>query len=307
MGKKAADPSSASIPITHQAIRLGYILEQLCSTQKLDVQQVSKVLKRDPRTIRNDLERLLRLPSLRRTYGGIALEESQFFFDRSFSENRLAKEDVARRAAEEFRPGKVISVSPGVTTTLTAERLMDLKNGVTFVTNNVGVLEHVRTASIQTIFVGGEYYASIHACIGTRAERTFEEIPVDEGIIGVYAALGDGRLALFFESEIPVMHALLASIHQRIVIVADLRKIGHTAGFRFAQIEELIQGPHGPRKVLLITNRLRDWARELDRGNARAIAKALAELRKCERRNKGWLRIEEVPKGYSERPGAEAD
>lgn len=224
------------------------ILQDLLTTGRLDVEELSQKFQVNSSTIRRDLEKLEQQGLLRRTHGGAVsadtLSYSAYAYDLTFQVNvtKQAEEktQIALAAAQHIKPGDTVALSPGTTTTQLARTIRQLQiNDLTVVTNAVNiVMELAGLRGINLIVTGGIFLPDFFALVGPQAEQSLNEMFVSTAFIGVTGL--DLQHGLTGPNQLEALtHRLTIQRARKTVVLADHTKLGQVALYRIAPINAI--------------------------------------------------------------------
>lgn len=153
------------------------ILEKLNLDGAVWVSKLSAELGVTEETIRRDLEKLENQEVLVRTHGGaVPINESSYelSLEKRKQTNLLAKEKLARAAAEHIMPGDTIFLDSSTTTFYIAKEIKKLKN-ITVITNSLRVVNELSNIeNIKTISIGG-VVSNNQSVVGYLAESSIKD------------------------------------------------------------------------------------------------------------------------------------
>lgn len=293
--------SSKHDPATTRSLkkeaRLGRIAKLLLAGDAVDTKELARSFGVDERTARDDIIEIVELGKLRpsRLRGGICVA-SETYHQIALLRYRELKRDVAARAAEYFDSSGSIAASPGTTVAMTYAMLVERGGVPAIVTNSIALAaEPFSTAAANITLVGGHCDARINATTGTAATGGFRNHKCRDGLLGVSGITGEGVLYVAHDAEVPVLEAMLDSVKEKLVIVADLTKVGHPDPWIVGRIDRL----SSERAVVLVTNDVNDWEDELDGEVIGKAREAIAQLRGLADENK--FELELVSRGHRHR------
>jgi DeoR/GlpR family transcriptional regulator of sugar metabolism len=194
-----------------------------------DVEVLARLLDVSPSTIRRDLAVMRDEGAVMRTYGGAVLahvQPEEALATRE-TENRAAKEAIARTAAALIEDGDSVLLDAGSTVgalgrLLTARRL-------TVVTGNlplVSVLAHVPT--IELIVLGGTVRSTSMGVVGPLAEQALRRVTVDKVFLGCDGLVA-GRGLCEASAQQTALKELMAEQAADVFVLADATKLGRAS------------------------------------------------------------------------------
>jgi len=191
-------------------------------------------------TIRRDLAEIEQEGLLRRTHGGVIVEQGASieppFIERSNNQVEQKKR-IARRAAEMIEDGDCIILDSGTTTVHIVPHIMNRSN-LTVVTNDINIAAELRSPDIKVIVTGGELYYESFVLNGMYAEKMLGALHLQKAFIGTWAIHPIYGLTYQDSLFVPAKQAMIKAA-QEIIVLADDTKIGKVALHTFAPIHEI--------------------------------------------------------------------
>lgn len=223
-----------------RADRLRAITDYARDKHSVRVAELSEFLNVTEVTIRRDLEHLSRLGVLEREHGGaVALRALESEFSRRMQENRLAKQTIARRAAQLVVDGATIVVDSGSTTAMFARELRD-KSDLTVITNAFNIATEMAEYSDASIIgTGGLLRRSTLGAVGDVAVKALLGLRADITFIATAGLAKDGLTYPSLE-EVSVKQALI-SCSTSVVLLADSSKFDEVWLAVFAPLSRIDQ------------------------------------------------------------------
>lgn len=134
-------------------------------------------------TIRRDLAEIEQEGVLKRTHGGVIMEQwthdEPSFYDRR-NQHLEEKMRIGRRAASLVEDGENIIIDSGTTTLHIATHLVG-RSDITVVTNDMNVAVELRDApGIKVILTGGELYPSSYMLNGMFTDHVLNSLHVEK-------------------------------------------------------------------------------------------------------------------------------
>ncbi len=206
------------------------ILDELQRSGGVRVSDLTELLGVSDMTIRRDLDALARRGLVSKVHGGATLPRrgstDEPGFEAKSSQERPAKEAIARRAAEFVQPGTAIAISAGTTTHAFARHLTRIPE-LTVVTNSLPVAEvlyaHDRPDRV-VVLIGGVRTPS-DALVGPVAVQTIHSLHVDCLFMGVHGIDPGAGFTSPNLVEAETNRAMVAAT-RRLVVLADHTKWG---------------------------------------------------------------------------------
>ena len=220
--------------------RLSTILGIVVEEGSVHIDDVIERLGVSAATARRDLDLLAEQQLVTRTRGGASANPTSSQLPLRYRTTRMGgqKTRIARAAARMVRPGDVIGLNGGTTTTEVAREIVllpelaDPDTPVTVVTNAVNIAsELIVRQAVRVIVIGGAARARSFELTGPLAGLILPQIAVGTLFLGV-EGLDRGGAYASHEDEAAVNAALVRAA-RRTVVVADHTKL---AGPAFALI-----------------------------------------------------------------------
>ena len=220
--------------------RLSTILGIVVEEGSVHIDDVIERLGVSAATARRDLDLLAEQQLVTRTRGGASANPTSSQLPLRYRTTRMGgqKTRIARAAARMVRPGDVIGLNGGTTTTEVAREIVllpdlaDPDTPVTVVTNAVNIAsELIVRQAVRVIVIGGAARARSFELTGPLAGLILPQIAVGTLFLGV-EGLDRGGAYSSHEDEAAVNAALVRAA-RRTVVVADHTKL---AGPAFALI-----------------------------------------------------------------------
>ena len=212
------------------------ILRLLLSHGKTSVEELTRVFRTSPASVRRDLVRLEERGLVHRTHGGAMIAGQTyepFRFDSSFNvrEGRFAaeKKRIATAAAELVLDSETIGFTAGTTTTEIARELR-MRTGLRIITNavNIGLELNSNNGPDTTLTGGCIRWAGAFSLIGPTALESLNAVVMDKVFIGV-CGVDPEHGATVIETEEAAVFRAMSRRAKQVIIVADSSKVGMTS------------------------------------------------------------------------------
>ena len=158
------------------------ILELLRNDSRVLVRDLSKRFRTSLITIRKDLEYLHHQGLLERTHGGALPIRTGALQDQTLREKELLhrqeKMRIAAAALRMIRPGQVIILDSGTTTTAIARGCRHLRS-LTVITNATNIAAELADSNVEVILTGGSLRKSAFSLVGPLAEESLRKLSAD--------------------------------------------------------------------------------------------------------------------------------
>lgn len=225
--------------------RWNALLEVLADAGQLTVEEAASRMNVSAATIRRDFDQLAQQQMLTRTRGGAVAQSVSYDLPLRYKSARHAseKQRIAAATAELARPGSIIGLNGGTTTSEVARVLatradLHAEGGapaITIVTNalNIGNELAVRP-HVKIVLTGGVPRPQSYELTGPLATGIFDHVTLDIVILGVNGVDVEHGATCHNEGEADV-NRLMADRADQVVVVADGSKVGRRA---FAKICE---------------------------------------------------------------------
>src|ERR1700735_5281956 len=179
-------------------------------------------------TIRKDLESLHQMGRIQRAHGGALPLDASSLRDPTLHEkeqlHRNEKLKIAAAAARLVRPGHVVILDSGTTTTAVARAIKHIQD-LTVITNAVNIAAELAGTEVEVILTGGTLRKNSFSLVGPLAERTLRQLSADILFLGVDGF--DTKAGLFtpnlLESEV---NRAMVDIARKTIAVCDSSKFG---------------------------------------------------------------------------------
>jgi DeoR family transcriptional regulator of aga operon len=204
------------------------ILGMLQSEGRVVVRELSKHFRTSQITIRKDLEYLHHQGQLERTHGGALPNVTSVLQDSPLREkerqNRQEKIRIAEAAVRKIRPGQVIILDSGTTTTAVARACRNFKN-LTIITNAMNIAGELAGSGVEVILTGGVLRQNSFSLVGPLAEESLRKLSADLLFLGV-----DGFDVVYGLTTPNLLEArvnrAMAESAKRTIAVCDSSKFG---------------------------------------------------------------------------------
>lgn len=211
----------------YQDLRREKILELIKENGSCSVQNLSKLFEVSQPTIRQDLEALEKLGSIKRQHGGAFINNySSFATNMQLSHNDHLEEKhrIGLKAAEFIESGDSIILDSGSTITELAKCLSN-KNNLNIVTTALNItLLLGKEPSNKILIPGGEFKAPTLSITGERAASIFENLYVNKLFLATGGFSLKAGLTYPGFSDIALKRAMIKSA-KTIFLLCDSSKL----------------------------------------------------------------------------------
>ena len=220
-------------------LRHNKILDELYTTGRIYVKNISMSLGVTEVTVRRDLAQLEQEGLLKKTYGGAVLTGPEVKTATRYRKKKKlsAKRKIGRLAGGLVNHGDVIYLEAGSTCNEIIPFLADKKN-LTVIVNSFYLMKRLGEAGHRIIIIGGQYRPETMDMVGPGAEAAIaqlggfkaftgaDDITIDAGISGAdVVTVGFAKLILKQASEV--------------IFVGDHTKFDNPALYKIANIDQL--------------------------------------------------------------------
>lgn len=225
------------------------LLDILGRDGRLDVADAARRLEVSAATIRRDLDHLAAQQLLSRTRGGAVAASVAYDLPLRYKTGRHTDEKarIGAATAALIRPGAVVAINGGTTTSEVARALVTVPAAIsdgggdtgseqlafTVVTNALNIANDLAVRrTIKLVVTGGVARPSSYELIGPLAEPSLSRLNLDYTVLGVDGFDPETGATAHHEGEAAV-NALMVAQAATVIVVADASKLGIRS---FAQI-----------------------------------------------------------------------
>ena len=204
------------------------ILELLQTEGRVLVRDLSKRFRTSLITIRKDLEFLHHQGQLERTHGGALPLRTGALRDRTLQEkerlHRQEKLRIAAAAVRMIRPGQVVILDSGTTTTAIARACRQFRS-LTVITNATNIAQELAGTSVEVLLTGGTLRKNSFSLVGPLAEESLRRLSADLLFLAVDGF--DVRYGLTTPNLLAArVNRAMAEASRRTIVVCDSSKFG---------------------------------------------------------------------------------
>lgn len=217
------------------------ILQWLRAVQReWRVEEISRVLKVSPLTVRRDFDRLAKEGVILRTHGGCLYTGRMgldSIYHRRAAANLELKQAIGLAAAREVRSGDVLLINDGSTTFHLAASL-GAHGPLVVYTNSIAMIGELRRfPKVRLYILGGEYHPALAYLGGSVMERVLETIQADTVFLGLDALDAAGRCLVADQDTARTAQMMLRRARRRILL-ADHTKAVAAGGVVYAALKD---------------------------------------------------------------------
>ncbi len=204
------------------------ILEILRTDGRVLVRDLARRFRTSLITVRKDLESLHHQGQLERTHGGALPVRAGAVQDQTIQQkerqHRQQKLRIAAAAVRMIRPGQVIILDSGTTTTAIARGCRQLR-GVTVITNGTNIAAELADSQAEVILTGGSLRRNSFSLVGPLAEESLSKLSADILFLAVDGFDLSYGLTTPNQLEARVNRAM-SEAAKRTIVVCDSSKFG---------------------------------------------------------------------------------
>lgn len=230
--------------------RQNQVLHYVKKNRVATVAELAEHFKVHEATIRRDLSFLEKEGKLRRTHGGVMVED-EVHSEPPFQERESVQFEEKKRMgqyAENFiNDGDNIILDSGTTTAHIVDAILKKKN-ITVITNDINIAANLRFSSqTKVIVTGGNLFPESYMLNGLMTDKALSELYVHKAFIGTPAFHHKLGLSHFDDYLVSAKRSMIESAKE-VIVVADHTKIGKISLHKVAEIREI--------DILITTNQL---------------------------------------------------
>ena len=227
--------------------------------------EMRRVLRVSPATVRRDLDQLERKGVVRRVHGGAVSVESRLeepLFDDKTSIAAREKRRIAEAALEFIEPGDTIYLDGG-STVLELARLLRESTNITVVTNSLRAALELAGAGPRLILIGGELRRLSQTLVGPLTRYVLRELRLDKAFMGTIGlAVCEGLTTT--DTNEAFTKELVMSCARQVILLADSGKAGKVSFARAGRLQDV--------RVLITDKQLdKNLAKELTQAGLKLV------------------------------------
>jgi len=239
------------------AKRLDRLRAMVRQTRVVRIDDLARLLKVSPATIRRDLDQLESLGEIRRVHGGAVGIESRLeepLFDDKTAIAAREKHRIAQAALKFIQPGDTIYLDGG-STVLELARLVRERTNLTVVTNSLRAALELAGRGPRLILIGGELRRLSQTLVGPLTRLLIEQLNVDTAFMGTIGLTVEAGLTTTDPGEAYTKQRV-SDRARRVILLTDRSKIGKVSFSRAGELSQV---------DMLITDKGLDqaWAGEI--------------------------------------------
>lgn len=218
--------------------RRNEIAKLILSESQVRVRALSEMFHVSMETIRKDLDYLDTSGMVRKTHGGAMCinDYYQLPVDVKLQEHVVEKRLIARRTLDLIEDNSVIFLDAG-STTIQLAKMLNIKHGLTVVTNSIIVADIALERNHNVICTGGVAQKRGKCLVGCYATAVLDSIHFDTIVTGSDGFKGMNGPTTFSLEEVEIRKHALRNANQKI-LVCDASKFSKTSTYQFATFED---------------------------------------------------------------------
>lgn len=225
------------LPAERKQEILKYVLEKTTAT----IKDLSEHFGVHEATIRRDLTEMEANKMVKRTHGGVILNEeevhSEPHFDMRAGTFSEEKRRIGLRAASLIHDGDTIILDSGTTTSHIAEAIKDRKN-ITVITNDIYIAALLRNSQLKVIVTGGVLYQKNFILNGEITNQALRHLNVKKAFIATPAMHHEQGLTHFDETLIAAKMNMIRSAKE-VYVVTDHSKMSKISLYTFGKMKDI--------------------------------------------------------------------
>ncbi|MBO1077714.1 DeoR/GlpR family DNA-binding transcription regulator [Roseomonas haemaphysalidis] len=214
------------------------IVELLVEHRRMTVETLARQLGASQETIRRDLTDLAARDRLHKFHGGAMLPDrmAEDAFALRMAENQSAKQAIGTAAARLFAPGDTLFVDTG-STTLAFATALARRDGLTVITNSVGIAQQMSRNGNRAFLLGGEHRHEAGENIGPLVLQQLAGFQPDHAVLTVGGITASGVHDFDLE-EAEIARSMIERSRQ-VTVLADSSKFDRAALFHLCPLSRL--------------------------------------------------------------------
>lgn len=216
------------------------ILELLDANGRATVEELAKMLRVSPGTVRRDLRQMQQDGIITRARGG-AIRRDQVGLDRTVAENRehmvAEKQAIGVVAAALIEPGDTVMVDSGSTTCEVVRHIA--ARDVTVITTSMDVVGIIRgNPQVEAVVIGGMLRKHDGSTIGPVAYQNLAALYADKAILGANGLSVPHGFTTPSPWNMEIKRIMMRQARETIVVV-DHTKLGAVSLYHVAPIDSI--------------------------------------------------------------------
>ena len=230
------------------------ILELLEIRGPIAINELAKVLKVSPITLRKDFKDLQKQGLINRIWGGVSIATNIVpgppFEDRNV-ESLQEKRSIARVALTLVKPNDIIGLGGGTTIYEFAKLLGNVPN-IQVITNAVNIAHLLLRLRVRILMPGGFSRENSYSLVNYKIKEFFKGIFIDKYFLAADGVDIEAGLTTLNPSEATINETMI-SVANKVIVLADCTKLGQRRLITMSsvgKIDLLITDEKAPKEVV---------------------------------------------------------
>lgn len=185
-------------------------------------------------TIRRDLNKLENFNQIKRTHGGVILNNNDVYDELNFDDRATTFLDekllIGKKAAEYVNDYDTIIIDSGSTTLLFAKELLH-KQHLTIITNDIHMASILRSSNHKVIVTGGVLYTNNYVLNGFLTTDTLKSMNALKAFIATPAVDAINGITHFSEDFVPAKRQMIEQAKE-VYLLTDSSKLDKVAFYQ---------------------------------------------------------------------------
>ncbi len=216
------------------------VLKKLGPNRSISVKELVSMFYASESSIRRDIITMERQGLVSHSYGGIMLEQYRnavMPLQMRDSKSAVAKEQIARLAAEEIKNGDTIFLDSSSTVRRILQYIGE-KRDLRIITNNLRIFSEIDDPDIKLYCTGGTYNSANHNFLGHAAESYIRNCHADVMFFSGMGLSPEGDINDISEEETAIRRVMLSRATRKIFL-CDSSKVGVCKMLMLCNISEV--------------------------------------------------------------------
>ncbi|PCF84965.1 DeoR/GlpR family DNA-binding transcription regulator [Staphylococcus intermedius] len=215
------------LPAEREQQIIAYLKQQKTAT----IHELASAFNVHDATIRRDLNKLENFNQIKRTHGGVILNNNDVYDELNFDERATTfyeeKLKIGQKAAEFVEDYDTLIIDSGSTTLLFAKELVH-KQHLTIITNDIHVASILRSSNHKVIVTGGVLYTNNYVLNGFLTTTTLQTMNALKAFIATPAMDAVSGVTHFSEEFVPAKRQMIEQAKE-VYLLTDSSKLDKVA------------------------------------------------------------------------------
>lgn len=227
-----------------RAERIDSIIEFIYKNKNVTLDQICDSFNISKSTIRRDLSEILKDTNLKKTYGGITLNNkwNNKKYLTSFSERNIKNIDkklaISKKAAEIVEDNDIIFIDSGTTTFYMVDYLENINN-LTILTNNLEVIfRAVKYKNINLISLSGTLNRETLSFVGATSISTIKNFNISKAFMATTGFSISNGVTNSSSLESDIKRTVISK-SSKIILLADSSKFNSVSLMTYCDLEDI--------------------------------------------------------------------